>query len=572
MAPLLALALALIPLAIAPGTFFYFDVTPKVLALTTAAAVVLAFMALKRTPARVNRGLAWILAAQWISLAVSTALAGEWALGLGGSNWRRLGLVTWSAILVIAWAVAKHNARQNLVLLRATACAALGVSAYASLQYFGIDPWLPGAAYHVGEGAWTIVRPPGTLGYVTYLANWLLFGVFAGAALLGAERSRFWRWTGAAAIVLPATAIVLSGTRGAMLAMLIGAMVSIRRFSWKTILAGCAAAALLVALYLSPAGLKLRARTRWYMEDPAGGARLLLWRDSLRMSADRLVLGFGPEAFPVEFPRFESLELARRYPDFYHESPHNMFLDSFAGQGLPGLGIVLAAVIGGFRFSRNARQRALTGMFAAAVVAHQFACFTVPTALFFFVSLALLAAESRRNESGEEQVHCQSTARRLAVAIPASALLLVFSVCLAVADRSLWLASKQIKAGAFQQATLSFGSTRAWAPPGFSADLWYSRAMASISKHEALEAALRATRYAEDRHNAWFSLAMLRAADNDVTGAEHALRCATAAAPNWYRPYRALAILHRYVGRFTEAAAETEMADTRFAGNGAKSR
>src|SRR5258708_9588330 len=38
-------------------------------------------------------------------------------------------------------------------------------------QYFGLDPILPVAGYHIGEGIWTIVRPPSTLGYVSYFAR-----------------------------------------------------------------------------------------------------------------------------------------------------------------------------------------------------------------------------------------------------------------------------------------------------------------------------------------------------------------------------------------------------------------
>ena len=64
---------------------------------------------------------------------------------------------------------------------------------YGIAQYFGWDPILPAAAYHIGEGIWTIVRPPGTLGYVSYFATWLLFVVFLSLALAALEESRSWR-------------------------------------------------------------------------------------------------------------------------------------------------------------------------------------------------------------------------------------------------------------------------------------------------------------------------------------------------------------------------------------------
>jgi len=97
-----------------------------------------------------------------------------------------------------------------------------------------------------------------------------------------------------------------------------------------------ASAACLGLLYVSPAGAKLRARMHWSLDDLRGGARLILWRDSLRMAMGRPLLGYGPETFTAQFPPFESVELSRAYPDFYQESPHNMFIDALTSHGLPG--------------------------------------------------------------------------------------------------------------------------------------------------------------------------------------------------------------------------------------------
>ena len=99
------------------------------------------------------------------------------------------------------------------------------------------------------------------------------------------------------------------------------------------------------AFYFSPPGWKLRSRTRWFVEDPWGGARPLLWRDCLRMALARPVTGFGPEVFTAAFPKFESRQLARTYPDFTHESPHNIFLDALVSQGVPGAACLVAFCI-----------------------------------------------------------------------------------------------------------------------------------------------------------------------------------------------------------------------------------
>ena len=160
--------------------------------------------------------------------------------------------------------------------------------------------------------------------------------------------------------------------------------------------AALACAAGLLLFFFSPPGEKLRARLHWSLEDARGGARLLLWRDSLRMSAERPLAGFGPETFATEFPRFESADLAAAYPDFYHESPHNMFLDALTSQGLLGLlalaGLCSLGVLAAIRACRlgNPMGPPLAAALAAVLVAQQFTVFVVTTALYFHLLVAVL--------------------------------------------------------------------------------------------------------------------------------------------------------------------------------------
>src|SRR5580692_7770365 len=100
MALLLAVVIALIPLAIAPGWFFYFDVTPKVvlLFLGTAAAVIWWTAAGGAAGFyRASRAASWFvwgLCGMAVSLGVSTLASVNRAVSLGGSNWRYWGLLT----------------------------------------------------------------------------------------------------------------------------------------------------------------------------------------------------------------------------------------------------------------------------------------------------------------------------------------------------------------------------------------------------------------------------------------------------------------------------------------------
>ena len=224
----IAAVLALTPLLILPSVFFYFDVTPKVaIALIGTAIGLLLFLrnsalahARRLWADPVGRWFCLLAAAQLISLLVSTFFSSNPALSWNGGNWRRLGLVSQSAVIAFGFLIAVSCSESALrVLLGACAAAGTAAALYGILQYFGADPFLPSASYHIGEGVLAIVRPPSTLGHADYFAGYLLYVVFFGAALVSTETEPAWKALGAAAVVAGSAAIVLSGTRGALLGL-----------------------------------------------------------------------------------------------------------------------------------------------------------------------------------------------------------------------------------------------------------------------------------------------------------------------------------------------------------------
>src|SRR5215471_11164798 len=344
MAILVAAIFGLVAVAITPGYWFYFDVTPKLVVLLAGTAIALIAGGSRFRP---RSRFGWLLAGSAASLVLSALFSTNRTLSWFGSNWRRFGVIEQVAILLLAWMVALHVAgrpnRVRVVLRGAAAGLAAGV--YGILQYFGRDALLPAAAYHVGEGIWAIVRPPGTLGYVSYFANWLTMAAFLSLALAQMEERPLLRYGAYAAAAVATCAMVLTGTRGALLACVAGCAVLVYGRVWRptrrsvAVAAGLGVAA--IAFYLSPAGWNLHSRMRWFREDARGGARLQLWRDTLAMSIHRLATGFGPEVFTAQFPHYESKQLAESYPDFAHESPHNMFLDALVAGGFLSLLILV---------------------------------------------------------------------------------------------------------------------------------------------------------------------------------------------------------------------------------------
>jgi O-antigen ligase len=542
----LAVAIAAIALILAPGAAFSFDIAPKLFILLAAAA-------LAAFPLRRSRVL-YLTILTVLSLAVSTASSVSPSHSLYGSGWRRYGAVAQLATLLLAWSIS-GQARSTVVFLRVVAAAGAVTALYGIAQYFGWDPILPAAAYHIGEGIWTIVRPPSTLGYASYFATWLLFVVFWSLALPGKLPK--------IGVALAIAALLLTGTRAALLGLLAGTAVwcfwrgfRLSRRAIGAILLLPAAAAV---FYFSPLGQLMRSRTRWFQEDPWGGARPLLWRDSLRAGLARPVFGFGPETFTATFPHFESKELARAYPDFAHESPHNIFLDALVSQGVPGLLLLVAWCALGFAAAWHIRSQhpavsaGLAAALAAGIVSQQFTVFIIPTAVVFFATVAL--AEGL--DAGIEPPR-----RYFPLALP----LFYFAIRMALDDHKLLLTQRAIAAGDVLSAVAHYSRSN------HADDLWYSRSLAAIAgkapnvplrmqaMQQAIAAGERATRTADGPFSAWYSLSELRASQNDAAGTELCLRSAIEAHPNWFKPHWILAEVLHAEGRDDEARREALMA------------
>jgi len=576
-----AAVLALTPLLILPPFFFYYDVTPKVdIALLGAAIGLVVFLqdSTLSQPRRLwanplGRWFCLLAAVQIASLVISTFFSSHLALSWNGGNWRRLGFVSQCAIIALAFLIAAACLESGpRILLRFATAAGTAAALYGIFQYFSVDPFLPTATYHVGEGALAIVRPPSTLGHADYFAGYLLYVVFFGVALVATESKPKWKALGAVAAIAGSAAIVLSGTRGALLGLAAGA-VSLwiwrrPRLTRKHSMVAALVCAASLAFYFSAAGLKLRARGQWELEDLRGGARLWLWRDSLGMARERLLLGFGPETFGLEFPRYQSVELSQAYPDFYHESPHNIFLDALVSEGMPGLGILAGfAMLAGFAARRAIAQgqRAalyLVSALVAGITAGLFVCFTLPGALFFYSTVAILVGLAiPQTKSTGPRPSLGLRVPAFTLGLMAAAMFLYLTIRLTTADLALRRAKRDLDAGRTDDSITAFAQSERWRPAGSSDDLYFSRALAAAARtafqsQQAFGIAYRAAETSEEQQNAWYNLAGFYATQNDSARVEACLRRSVEAAPNWFKPHWALAQMLLISGRRTEALVE----------------
>jgi O-antigen ligase len=575
-----------LPLLILPGLLFHYDTTPKIALL--AAATAIALIGYRSTAEGVSalwnrksgRWLCILGLAQLVWFGVATAASSRPWFSVLGANWRRMGLLTvLSLVLFVLLAAAGfcRNHGEITEVLRAFAIAAIVASLYGIAQYFDIDPFQSAAAYHAQAGDSTITRPPGTLGHADYFGWWLAIALFCGLATDRIETGP-WRSVGRAAWILSGIAVVLTGTRSAILAVLAGVVFlalqsdGMKSLNRRRISAGLVLAAVAVGFYFSPAGTRLRARVHWSADEPLGGARPLLWRDSLHMAAARPLTGFGPETFAGDFPRYQSTELARLFPDFYHESPHNSALDALTGAGIPGLLLAFGwLALGAYAASRPAvREAPLTGPLTAAwlasCVASLFNAVTIGPIFATGVVLAILVAMVPE-ETGRSRSQV-SPAVALVVSIPAALCLTAWAVALTTSDYNLQVFQRSNGT----DAVAAYNSLARTELPGAAEDLYIARrlmgtcrviataAARSACWGAASNAAERATRSSDNPPNAWYNLALLAAVQNDQPGVERALRSASDLAPNWFKPHWSLAKILTLTGRQDEARREARRA------------
>jgi putative inorganic carbon (HCO3(-)) transporter len=566
----------------------YFDVVPKIALMLFGAALLLLNLRRFESPvARMltsgaGRIMAACLALQILSLVVSTCLSKDWVISLFGTGWRRLGAIEYAAIIVFAFLASAYLADESSrlpTLLRALCVSAILLGLYGILQYFGWDPFLDRESYRLLNGTVPVVRPPGTLGHATYFANYLSFLALVLAGLAVAERSTAWRIAAAFSVLVAGSALALTGTRAGLLGLAAGGLFLTMRLSrgifkrrW-ILLSCCGAAVASVAFWFTPVGRHVR--DRWPL-DPAGGTRPLVWRDSLRMARSVWMVGAGPESFALVFPRYESLDLIEAYPDWNHESSHNVCLDALLSQGVPGLLALLAlgtvAVFASFRWTRE--EPVAMGLAAGTIalfVSQQFTVFILPTALAFYLSCAVLAAGTAGRAAYRPKWKFAIRGLRLA-SLPLAALFLAVGAQICYVD-SRWAGiHRALQLQRPESAMEQYSPLKDSFPPETGASLWYSRAVLDVTRQspdislrrqawaQALDAASRAVEHSEDRPNAWYNLALVQWALGDASQAESSLRAASDAAPRWFKPHWLLAELLLASGRPRSAETENTLA------------
>jgi hypothetical protein len=282
----------------------------------------------------------------------------------------------------------------------------------------------------------------------------------------------------------------------------------------------------------------------------------------------------------VEFPSHESLALARAHPDFYHESSHNIFLEAFVSSGILGLLALAGWTAFGLAYARGPTGAA----FVAMLVSQQFTAFTAPTELYFYISLAIVAASALPRVStsrgvGLGKVVAQASACEPPLALRAAlaAPFAFFAIFLGTGDALLASARRALDRNDIATAERTVTRARAWHA---SADIYFSRRFLAAHLPDpashlqawkaAMEAARSAPATADDPMNAFVNLASFYAGESDVVNVEKNLRASISTAPNWFKSHWLLAQILALEGQVPAAQAEARAAAERDGGKDAE--
>jgi O-antigen ligase len=557
---------AVTPLGLLTGTFLSHDVMPKVILVLSGAALLLfllpqwsgGFAQLGTT--KRGRWFLWLAAAQGLLLVVSTLSSTQPLVSFAGSTWRRFGLMEQLATLVIACCIAACMVRPgpagqqaSVRLWRVVAGCGGVTAAYGISQYFGFDPFLDRHLYAI-DYLGGIVRPPATMGHAIYFAAYLApVGLIAAWQAIEEERIG-WRLLHAAVAVLTPLAILLSGSRGALLGWAGGALVLMwfRRPSRKAVAVGAGGVLIVAALVaFSPMGENLRNRIAQWREDP-GSVRMAVWRESPALIAKAPLLGSGPDTFAAAFRQVESAALFRAYPDFINETPHNAFVDAAASDGLPGALILAGVFVLGLGGKGSPGLRAaMTGM----LICSLFASFSLISGMYLWGIAGISAAEESSGKTLKKATNRSTAATPFGIA--AGIAFLCVAVVLGVQDAAYADLERAVDARGLLRAKLALSRATSFGLglPGY--ELWGSQQMSKLKAWgEARDAAALAESRGEDPSSAAYQASILQIVNGDAAQAEAKARDSIERAPNWYKPHLLRAQLLQAMGKNAEAAQE----------------
>lgn len=304
---------------------------------------------------------------------------------------------------------------------------------YAALQKLGASFVIAG----------DVSRLSALVGNASFYAGYLLLNIFL-CVWLAYIRPKIWQKVFFVSVaVYELVILVMTGTRGAMVAFAVGAVLALAGFAFtsggkKQKIAFAAAALLVVFSYLGLWSLRntdmlsgaggLNRIASISLGDITTQSRLLTWQASWKGFADRFFSGYGYENFNVAFNKYFPAEIFRDSgSQIWFDRAHNVFFDVAVSTGVFGIAAYLSIYLAGFfllwRFYRRDREknRVTFIIFSVLLISYfiqnLFVFDTMGTYLVFYSVLAFIASSALLNV--KPQVASRSEQRRIPGAVPA---------------------------------------------------------------------------------------------------------------------------------------------------------
>lgn len=424
---LLVVASFIVPLIVAPRSFIFPFIVPKVITFRIIVALMTAVGVLLLVAER--KKIEWykspiIIAVMLfvLSFAFSTVVGTDPYHSFWDNHERMLGLFTilHYGLYFLVLTTVYTSWKEWRWILRGILVAGSIVMFIGVIQIF--NPF-----YLLNQGS---TRVASTLGNSIYVGGYGLFLFFTAVLLALHEKNIFWKIGEVCAGFLALVGILYSGSRGSILGLGTGILVALVAYVITLKQAPrlrYAIGGLLVVGALGAAFLYSSRHAQWVADIPAlertlnsgvsdtiNSPRWIAWQIAWESWLDKPIFGWGPNNFFYAFNAFyhpKSLEYG--YGETWFDNAHNIIMNTLAVQGIVGLltyvGIFVVSwvmLIRGYRKGTVPLHIAIIG--ASFLVAHFVQNVTVfenPTSyLYFMLWLAMVNALSKSTSTGVQSV------------------------------------------------------------------------------------------------------------------------------------------------------------------------
>ncbi|TSC90977.1 MAG: tetratricopeptide repeat domain protein [Parcubacteria group bacterium Licking1014_17] len=380
-----------------------------------------------------------------VSYIISTFAGVNWRLSFWGS-WERMGglfslLHYFIFFLMVVSVIRTKDDWVGFFWILVSA--AFISSAYGFLQKFTSG---------VIVGATGRFRIVGTSGNAAAFAGYLVLSFFVALYLYTQTRSKIKKGILAAVCCIFSAAVVMTLTRGTILALILGAAFIIGWFIARYLFNGIAGLRKRIIIAVAPLILVVVAALSIFFYTPISqnniirrltfttfrntvSFRLIVWNMALSGIKDKPILGWGPENFESVFSMNYNPKIFGGIGDVFYDRAHNFVLDIASTQGIPGIILWMAFIISLLIFLIRERNPVLIGLLIAYCV-HNFFFFDLfSTYMIIFVIAAYVQGDFARSVAAagaEEPGEPDKIYRYQKIYIPGLIALLILMVFLAV--------------------------------------------------------------------------------------------------------------------------------------------